>query len=681
MKKITLSFLLFFVYILVHAQCSGTKTLTSANYTGTNQSTIDGWFNDNNKIVVPNGVTVSIKSCSLKVRLRSTSIEVSTGGRLILIDCELKLGSQKTSCSFGPSFNGLIVHGTPGAGQYVSRQQPYDPSDEVAFTDVSRYNTQQGVLIMSGCTIHSMGVPDNNIYASVQSLDGGCLEMYNCHFINNYQCIKISNYKSTSGDLAEYNAFNIINCTFETELTATQSDIGSYYIGLTSVNRVQIEGCYFLNNLAFTSGNNTTARNVNRGIDYDDASFSLQRSGFNRMQSDLQTETNCPKYNLGFARNNKFSQLPYAIFSSGSNGMSNQPFVVADCEITDCLGGIYISKAMGGTIARNTYTFNENTSYEGFLLNIMEKYRNTSYTQRDQIYFMRIAGSEQITISENKGDIMEDDFKVSSTVNINIIAFFVAIEDIKDITKNTHQIQIYRNCDRGYTNYLGNNVDGGFRCSGSRTTSQQTYGVAIGKTSATEYYLSINCNDFEGISNPIHFTYGGSKTLNSGYYLENDGKKATMNIFTSCSNPAVISPNQIIYYRYLSGASGHDPGSVGGQVTKDSTTSDYDCNGLPCEELSWGNGTGIDEVKMEESSIQVYPNPNNGSFKISWPRKENYFGVYHITLYNTMGQRLYETVTNENSVEICINSLNIANMIIGSLSTENEEHRFKIQIY
>lgn len=656
--------------------CANTKNLSSGYYTTVDQATIDGWFENNDVLNIPNGSTVKIENCTLRVQLSETVINVKVGGRLVLINCVLVVGPTVSGCQPNATFDGIKVNGTPGAPQYSTRPSPFDPSQTSPFTDVSKYTSSHGVLIMTGCEIKKTGTREVGNH-TISSTNGGCVELFDCTFTNNRNCIEIKDYRHVTGeDLSDYNAFNIINCTFETTLTAPSGDLGTRFIYLYGVRKVQIEGCHFLNKVAYSTTNNTaTTRKVTNGIEYFQSDFSLQRSGFDRTLSSLDSETDCPEY-AQYSRKNNFEGLPYAIKIRDQQGFENKPFLIADCEIINCLGGIEIDEGESGTVARNSYTFSDNHRYQDFLLG----------DSRNEIFFISISQSKKIVISENSGEISAATYVISGNP-YDIIAKFIDIKPLVGLESTEEQINIYRNSDRSFTNYLGENVNGGFKCTAPRSTTQTTYGVKFeaGNIFNKSIYIAINCNDFDELSNPIDFNLANSRAQintkgTSVGWLENNGEKATMNIFNNCSTPAITS-NSDINYRYLSGVSNHDPGTVGSNITK-ATASSFDCAGLPCEESSWGSS--MDEILAQKyaSGLQVYPNPSEGAFSLEWKveNKKDLNATYTIVLYNSLGQVVYTKNAVGNKATIDLN--NQANQIFfGSVSgSKGLIGNFKIRV-
>ena len=578
-------------------------------------------------------------------------------------------------CRKSSYFKGFLVKGTSGSSQYITRHTPFKPDDNANFTDVSRYSTDQGVLIMTDCTVKAtVGSLLTGTDYTIQSENGGCLELYNSTFTNNYQCIKIKGYDQTSNDIADYNAFNIINCTFETTTSTTYTSVGSWFIFLDGVQRVQIEGCKFLNNVGYTS-NAGLGRVINAGIRYQNSTFFLQKSGFSRQAADVDLETDCPEYNYSFARGNTFEGLPYGILGGtqpSDPGFSEGPFIIADCHFTNCLGGIHILNGKGGTIARNEYIFQDAHPYSGGLLNSAKGLGGTT----NQIYFILIDKSKQIAITENKGQIDADDFPAGGT-NHPILAAFVTIERLPKITQVTDQINIYKNSGTD-----------GFTCSGSRTTTQTTYGVQLHSIMAGDdgptiggAWLNINCNDFTGLSNPIHFNTADF-TLNSGNYLQNNGQTATMNTFVSCTAPTIKSLGGLkVNYRYFDTGTEHDPGTVVSPVTKKSTSDDFGCDALKCQKVAWG--TAMEEKDQSlQKTISVFPNPTTGAFTLHWPALSEYKGLYEIKIFNSIGQLLHSQTTRstqEVKVELPIAE---AQLLLGTITTPTQNiGTFKLQVY
>ena len=628
MKRILLLVTCLCSALLSQAGCTGNHTFTtSTTYETADQTTVDGLFEDHNYFKIPTGVTVRINSCTLKVRLPNTYFDIEIGGRLILDNSVVVVGAPMgqpgapgNPCTQAPYFSGFTVTGTSGAAQYTSRHSPFDPSNKTEFTDVTRYSASHGVLIMTGSEVKATGPTSSNAY-TITSTNGGCVELYDCHFLNNRNGIKISNFLHTTNDIADYNAFNIINCTFEAAANGVLSAIGDEFIYLSSVRRVQIEGCKFINDMSYTN-NSGNLRKIKYGIRYQSSTFFLQRSGFARQAYYIDEETDCPKYAGSYGQRNTFRGLPYGILNGAAAGFNDGEFIIADCDFTDCLAGMAVAKGKGGTIARNTYTFNDGHSYTQLLGDA-----EGLGTSTDQIYFMRIVESEKIAITENKGHITAATYTLGAGT-YDIRAAFVTIEKLKSVGGIGDQINIYRNADRNFTNYLGENVSGGFICGGSRNSTHVTYGVQLvsvlsGFGAKEKTWLGITCNDFTGLSHPIKFRYTASVGMNNDQYMESNGQKAAMNVFTDCVDPAVGSNGQTVVYRYLDSGTGHDPGNVTGNVTKKSTTTSADCGGLKCEKKAWGSGLE-EPMVLKNGEVAVYPNPNRGSFHLSWLPEAEY---------------------------------------------------------
>src|SRR5690554_2173053 len=81
---------------------------------------------------------------------------------------------------------------------------------------------------------------------------------------------------------------------------------------------------------------------------------------------------------------------------------------------------------------------------------------------------------------------------------------------------------------------------------------------------------------------------------------------------------------------------------------------------------------GLENISLEDNSITIYPNPTNSEVNIS---SENI--INSIEIYNSLGQRVYQSVVNSNTKTIDISSFTNGVYILG-VNTENGVIRKKI---
>jgi hypothetical protein len=585
-----------------------------------------------------------------------TEINVHPGGRLILVNCLIRYSTVNVDPCYA-SLSGFFVLGNSSKGQYLSRHTPFDPSNLSDFTDVSRYDPDQAVLIASGCTFQELYGTNLNDYNTIVSTDGGCVELFNCSFVNNYYPIKISDYTNQSQHVEKYNAFNIINCTFKATDTSAygveHDNVGNRFIRLNNVKGVQIEGCRFFNYMSYFGTNgNASSRSVLYGIFYDRATFYIQRSGFNRLSNGLEQESRCPVYNLSFSRKNMFHGLPYGIFTN--NGCYESSFSVTDCEFRQCPGGIVIRDATKGVIARNNYKFN-NHSYHHYLLEVpyVHGYEmdggkppigGLSTTAKNMAFFACVESSKGVIVTENSCEITAKDFPVTGGTE-NIKAFFVGIFNMVE-NGPTDKVKVYRN-NSGGNNYLGNPVNGKFACGGGRNPQDyETHGVIVTNKYPLQLYFDISCNDFYQLSHPISLSISQAPINgndNDNHYLQNEGDKAAMNAFDGCGDPAINrygNMQKSLIYRYLSSDPSHDPGNLRNPISKE-TAGSYNCSSLPCDTVAWGSGMAPGRFRPDLFSVRVYPNPATGLFRVEWTNASGLKNLhYEVWLYNDLGQGL-----------------------------------------
>ena len=81
---------------------------------------------------------------------------------------------------------------------------------------------------------------------------------------------------------------------------------------------------------------------------------------------------------------------------------------------------------------------------------------------------------------------------------------------------------------------------------------------------------------------------------------------------------------------------------------------------------------GLDDISLEDNSITIYPNPTNSEVNIS---SQNI--INSIEIFNSLGQRVYQSVVNSNTKTIDISSFSNGVYILG-VNTENGVIRKKI---
>ena len=89
-----------------------------------------------------------------------------------------------------------------------------------------------------------------------------------------------------------------------------------------------------------------------------------------------------------------------------------------------------------------------------------------------------------------------------------------------------------------------------------------------------------------------------------------------------------------------------------------------------------GTLIGIEKMKVVESDINVYPNPSDGAFNISFPADKDY--TPSISIYNVLGKLVYESSkTNNSSGTISINLPGLANGIYSIAFTYKDVVAYK----
>ena len=230
-------------------------------------------------------------------------------------------------------------------------------------------------------------------------------------------------------------------------------------------------------------------------------------------------------------------------------------------------------------------------------------------------------------------------------------------------------------------------------CSGSTVTLS-------GTGTATQFVWSGGAG---GVVNGTPFTPSGDATYTviGTDQATNCSNSATQDIvLTSCNTipptPTITRPTAILLAS--SSATGNQwyyngvaiPGAVYQTlaISQTTKTGDYTVvvtvNGIPSDPslpYTLTNTTGVDEIN-NDYFFNVYPNPNEGDFNVSFDVSER--GAYKLIVKNIVGQSVYQETLN-NFIGVYLKQLNIAEFGNGvymiSLSGPKNEMIQKIIVY
>ncbi|MCB0738238.1 MAG: T9SS type A sorting domain-containing protein [Bacteroidetes bacterium] len=609
-------------------------------------------------VTVKPGKKLTIEGLTLEFWCNGGRIKVERGGKLIIKDCTIQAKYNSTSGTFA-GFEGIYIQGKPTVHHMNNYRFEYDPSSP-NFSSFGGYNDSQGVLIMQNTTIKNVlkyGAAGAKGGIALESRDGGILELYNNTFENNTIDVYITNYNMESELPNEPNAFNIINCTFKRFRDASKDPLKNMskfnmHVKLEICSRVQMEGCYFKNE--FDAAYTTTFKDFKTGIFLNRASITLMKSGFNRRidQLDgtttdrLDQTTNCPEYNLPFARRIRFENLTYGIESDvNESGINNKYASISDCVFYNCHYGAEILSKLPTNRNNIGRVVVAKCVYE---LDASHRFQTVgdNTTGKEYPFFIKLSKVVDFVISENAALCAVD--KIGGE---NFHMKFVRVDGlISNSAVDVANGEIYRN-NIDVIDHSGNSSKtiNGFICNGQRNNSHNT--TAINLSNAGKHNIFITCNKFTNLKEPIKIE---NVELPDWANMSSTGSRdqAVENEFNNCQTPFIqASGNYPFKYKFYGSSDNPDPNDDISYINESSTSSSYNCATLGCRKWPTKYNTLFVQQIIGESDLFDYELIQDQLILIN--KTENRL---NFTITNMQGQLLNNGAVISNLTSINVSS-------------------------
>jgi len=390
----------------------------------------------------------------------------------------------------------------------------------------------------------------------------------------------------------------------------TFNNMNKIGIYLQQVRGVNIGGCSFESNLPIVDESDYYLRG--EGIVVNNASFYLTKSGDQWCLDDDECKTVCYS-NSALSKNNSFNNLFRAINISNIYYI---PFSITNCSFENNKTAIEIAYSSDIAIKDNTFILNTT-----ILNTLFEHWINNNY----RAYFIKTNETQRFIIRDNS---------FNGTGN------------------NIYGISV-RECGNDQSNILANTIS---HSNSSNILSSGVRGIYLDGNCK---YIYINCNTFSNQGADIFVDMGAivyhtfsTSTQVVAFNPQNTGLTNTFSVLIpNRQNIVFYTPisvsNATINYFYFN-QSQYNPGynSITNHNPFLATSSqDIDICTKTCNQLK--------NSKLVNSNFFIYPNPNkDGLIFINNP----YNVLYEISIYNNIGQLVYQCKNEKNQINVKLNS-------------------------
>ncbi|MCB9263068.1 MAG: T9SS type A sorting domain-containing protein [Flavobacteriales bacterium] len=541
----------------------------------------------NNGVTINSGVTLTIDGATLNMN-NLAKITLNTGAKLIVMN-NAKLQSSGLGTNV---WNGIVANGDPAIEQFIT------------FPDPNKHNNSaswEGVLNNNQTLVKAENSSILNAKIGIQSKDGAVVRTRKTNFTNCELGINIEPYSSM--DCPESNASFVMGCVFKWD---NQNFISNSiylpnrlkHISMSGVAGVNIGGNTFTNGMTAQA----CQRDRGKGIVANGSSAILEFEA-DQFTKDVNYES-CggimqKNGGGGASKVNTFSNLTTGIEAVSSN--SNK-FFIRGSEFSNCFNSINLNGLSKGIIFE---------------------------CQVEKI----LSGLANIFKSSGCGSIHFQDVIINDCSESRIIdnAFKYHVVQPSPYSQNT---AITIDNTNGTAKIKANDFD---------YAGQLTFlltGIDIFNAAGSSSIL-VECNNFEGLQVDIRVSSGdldiGSSskdaansfttTGNSTFNIENIGT-GNVNFFgLSTVNPTLSNVNSNI---------------VSSALNCTITCDDFEMNweDFYCPTL------GIEGFNDGVRSIDIYPNPTNGVFRLT---NLSGIGKYQGSIHTILGQAVanFEAMNEE----------------------------------